>query len=165
MQRPLKPVMKWTAPLVGVREIPPYTGVGYGHTSWGHSAYQGAHATHYEEHALADVTLLAPVARPRAIFGIGLNYAKHAAESGMQPPAEPVLLRLVAGRAHAHRAPGGVREGEVDEGLDIAEIAEIREIERELHSGPPCLVRPGARVPVEGHQRRGSRRSTVPPGR
>jgi alanine racemase len=32
MQRPLKPVMKWTAPLVGVREIPPYTGVGYGHT-------------------------------------------------------------------------------------------------------------------------------------
>jgi alanine racemase len=30
--RPLKPVMKWTAPLVGVREIPPYTGVGYGHT-------------------------------------------------------------------------------------------------------------------------------------
>ena len=32
MQRPLKPAMKWTAPLVGVREIPPYTGVGYGHT-------------------------------------------------------------------------------------------------------------------------------------
>jgi hypothetical protein len=30
-------------------------GVGYGHTSWGHSAYQGAHATHYEEHALADI--------------------------------------------------------------------------------------------------------------
>ncbi|HEV2295607.1 MAG TPA: alanine racemase [Tepidisphaeraceae bacterium] len=32
MHRPLKPVMKWTAPLVGIREIPPYTGVGYGHT-------------------------------------------------------------------------------------------------------------------------------------
>ena len=32
LERPLKPVMKWTAPLVGVREIPPYTGVGYGHT-------------------------------------------------------------------------------------------------------------------------------------
>ncbi|MGB7158924.1 MAG: alanine racemase [Tepidisphaeraceae bacterium] len=32
MDRPLRPVMRWTAPLVGVREIPPYTGVGYGHT-------------------------------------------------------------------------------------------------------------------------------------
>jgi alanine racemase len=32
IDRPLKPVMRWTAPLVGIREIPPYTGVGYGHT-------------------------------------------------------------------------------------------------------------------------------------
>jgi alanine racemase len=32
MDRKLKPVMKWTAPLVGIREIPPGTGVGYGHT-------------------------------------------------------------------------------------------------------------------------------------
>ncbi len=32
LDRPLRPVMKWTAPLVGVREIPPGTGVGYGHT-------------------------------------------------------------------------------------------------------------------------------------
>ena len=32
LDRPLKPVMKWTAPLVGVREIPAGTGVGYGHT-------------------------------------------------------------------------------------------------------------------------------------
>ena len=36
---------------------------------------------------LADVTLLAPVARPRAIFGIGLNYAKHAAETGKSRPS------------------------------------------------------------------------------
>ena len=28
----LRPAMKWTAPLVGIREIPPYTGVGYGQT-------------------------------------------------------------------------------------------------------------------------------------
>jgi len=33
-----------------------------------------------EAFALADVTLLAPVPRPRAIFGIGLNYAAHARE-------------------------------------------------------------------------------------
>ena len=45
-----------------------------------------------EEHALADVTLLAPVPRPRAIFGIGLNYAKHAAETGMEPPEVPMVF-------------------------------------------------------------------------
>ena len=36
--------------------------------------------------------LLAPVERPRAIFGIGLNYADHAAESGMPIPKEPILF-------------------------------------------------------------------------
>jgi acylpyruvate hydrolase len=39
---------------------------------------------------LADVTLLAPVPRPRAIFGIGLNYAAHAAESGKELPEFPI---------------------------------------------------------------------------
>jgi acylpyruvate hydrolase len=45
-----------------------------------------------EEHALADVTLLAPVARPRAIFGIGLNYAAHAAETGKDLPEQPMVF-------------------------------------------------------------------------
>jgi len=43
------------------------------------------------EHALADVTLLAPV-RPRAIFGIGLNYAAHAAEQGADLPEQPMVF-------------------------------------------------------------------------
>jgi acylpyruvate hydrolase len=44
---------------------------------------------------LADVTLLAPVPKPRAIFGIGLNYAAHAAEGGRDLPDEPmVFLKL-----------------------------------------------------------------------
>ena len=43
-------------------------------------------------HALADVTLLAPVARPRAIFGIGLNYAAHAAEQGKELPDAPIVF-------------------------------------------------------------------------
>jgi 2-keto-4-pentenoate hydratase/2-oxohepta-3-ene-1,7-dioic acid hydratase in catechol pathway len=42
--------------------------------------------------ALADVALLAPVPRPRAIFGIGLNYASHAAEQGAQPPERPIVF-------------------------------------------------------------------------
>jgi 2-keto-4-pentenoate hydratase/2-oxohepta-3-ene-1,7-dioic acid hydratase in catechol pathway len=46
-------------------------------------------------HDLAAVTLLAPVAKPRAIFGIGLNYAAHAAETGAELPEAPmVFLKL-----------------------------------------------------------------------
>src|SRR5215211_7600749 len=45
-----------------------------------------------EELALADVTLLAPVPRPRAIFGIGLNYAAHARETGKEPPEAPIVF-------------------------------------------------------------------------
>src|SRR5215207_4024213 len=48
-----------------------------------------------EAHPLADVTLLAPVPQPRAIFGIGLNYAAHAAETGAELPEAPmVFLKL-----------------------------------------------------------------------
>jgi acylpyruvate hydrolase len=43
-------------------------------------------------HALADVRLLAPVPRPRAIFGIGLNYAAHAAETGRDRPERPIVF-------------------------------------------------------------------------
>jgi 2-keto-4-pentenoate hydratase/2-oxohepta-3-ene-1,7-dioic acid hydratase in catechol pathway len=45
-----------------------------------------------EQHALADVTLLAPVPRPRAIFGVGHNYAAHVAEQGATPPERPVIF-------------------------------------------------------------------------
>jgi 2-keto-4-pentenoate hydratase/2-oxohepta-3-ene-1,7-dioic acid hydratase in catechol pathway len=43
-------------------------------------------------HALADVTLLAPVPRPRAIFGVGLNYAAHARETGRDLPQAPIVF-------------------------------------------------------------------------
>ncbi|HTC59167.1 MAG TPA: fumarylacetoacetate hydrolase family protein [Solirubrobacteraceae bacterium] len=42
--------------------------------------------------ALADVTLLAPVPEPRAIFGIGLNYADHIAETGGTAPETPLVF-------------------------------------------------------------------------
>ena len=38
------------------------------------------------------VRLGAPLARPSKIICVGLNYAKHAEESGMEPPKEPVLF-------------------------------------------------------------------------
>src|SRR4051794_25485501 len=54
--------------------------------------------------ALADVTLLAPVPRPRAIFGIGLNYAAHARETGQELPEAPIVfMKLPSSSA----APGG----------------------------------------------------------
>jgi 2-keto-4-pentenoate hydratase/2-oxohepta-3-ene-1,7-dioic acid hydratase in catechol pathway len=34
----------------------------------------------------------APIARPSAIYGIGLNYRDHAAEAGMELPSEPIVF-------------------------------------------------------------------------
>ena len=49
-----------------------------------------------DPYKLADVTLLAPVPRPRAIFGIGLNYAAHAAEQGSGAAGVPDRLHEAA---------------------------------------------------------------------
>jgi 2-keto-4-pentenoate hydratase/2-oxohepta-3-ene-1,7-dioic acid hydratase in catechol pathway len=67
-------------------------------------------------YALADVTLLAPVPRPRCIFGIGLNYAAHAAEQGSEPPERPIVFMKLPSSA---APPGGpIRCPEVVERLD-----------------------------------------------
>jgi acylpyruvate hydrolase len=54
---------------------------------------------------LAEVTLLAPVPRPRAIFGIGLNYADHVREMGGEPPPAPVVFMKLPDSAAAPNAP------------------------------------------------------------
>ena len=41
---------------------------------------------------IADYRIGSPVARPTKVICVGLNYAKHAIESGMTPPAEPVIF-------------------------------------------------------------------------
>ena len=46
--------------------------------------------------ALSEVRLLAPVPRPGAIYGIGLNYADHIAETGGQRPEVPIVFVKVA---------------------------------------------------------------------
>ena len=40
----------------------------------------------------SELTLAPAIARPSKIICIGLNYAAHAAEGGLEPPAEPVLF-------------------------------------------------------------------------
>lgn len=54
---------------------------------------------------LEEVTLLAPIPRPRAIFGIGLNYADHVAETGGEPPERPVVFLKLPSSAAAPFAP------------------------------------------------------------
>jgi 2-keto-4-pentenoate hydratase/2-oxohepta-3-ene-1,7-dioic acid hydratase in catechol pathway len=56
-------------------------------------------------HALADVELLAPVPRPRAIFGIGRNYAAHAAELGSELPTVPLVFMKLPSSSVAPAGP------------------------------------------------------------
>jgi 2-keto-4-pentenoate hydratase/2-oxohepta-3-ene-1,7-dioic acid hydratase in catechol pathway len=55
--------------------------------------------------SLAEVTLLAPVPTPRAIFGIGLNYADHVREMGGEPPERPVVFMKLPASAAPPNAP------------------------------------------------------------
>jgi 2-keto-4-pentenoate hydratase/2-oxohepta-3-ene-1,7-dioic acid hydratase in catechol pathway len=41
---------------------------------------------------LADVVLGPPVPRPQKVFGVGLNYASHAAETGRESPDSPLVF-------------------------------------------------------------------------
>ena len=59
-----------------------------------HGAVEGEQVIdrqHDDEYALDDVRLLAPV-QPRKFLAIGLNYADHIAESGMQAPEFPIFF-------------------------------------------------------------------------
>lgn len=56
-------------------------------------------------HALASVTLEAPIQRPGKILAIGLNYADHIAESGMETPKEQVWFTKLPTSVNAPFAP------------------------------------------------------------
>lgn len=55
--------------------------------------------------ALDEVTLLAPVPTPRAIFGIGLNYADHVRETGGETPERPIVFMKLPSSAAPPNAP------------------------------------------------------------
>jgi acylpyruvate hydrolase len=55
--------------------------------------------------ALEEVTLLAPVPTPRAIFGIGLNYADHVRETGGETPERPLVFTKLPSSAAPPNAP------------------------------------------------------------
>lgn len=49
--------------------------------------------------ALDGVTLLAPLPEPRVLYGVGLNYAGHAAEQGAELPSAPIIFTMQPGSA------------------------------------------------------------------
>ncbi|QDU78695.1 Ureidoglycolate lyase [Polystyrenella longa] len=50
----------------------------------------------------SQVKLLAPIPNPQKVMCIGLNYADHAKESGVEPPEEPVLFNKFPTAVAAH---------------------------------------------------------------
>ncbi len=65
---------------------------------------------------LSEVTLLAPMPTPRAIYGIGLNYAEHARETGAEGPERPIVFTKVPGSVAPPEGP--IRCPEVVRRLD-----------------------------------------------
>ncbi|MHB8899562.1 MAG: fumarylacetoacetate hydrolase family protein [Thermoguttaceae bacterium] len=49
-----------------------------------------------------DLQLLPPVSHPEKVVCVGVNYADHAAESGMKPPSEPVIFNKFPTTLRAH---------------------------------------------------------------
>jgi 2-keto-4-pentenoate hydratase/2-oxohepta-3-ene-1,7-dioic acid hydratase in catechol pathway len=65
---------------------------------------------------LSEVTLLAPVPDPGTVYAIGMNYAKHIAEMGMERPEVPVVFVKVRGSVAPPSGP--IRCPEVVRRLD-----------------------------------------------
>jgi 2-keto-4-pentenoate hydratase/2-oxohepta-3-ene-1,7-dioic acid hydratase in catechol pathway len=63
-----------------------------------------------ESWPLADVRLLAPIAQPRAIFCIGLNYRQHAIETGNELPEVPIVFLKLPSSSTAPNDPVHVPE-------------------------------------------------------
>lgn len=88
-----------------------------------------AEGTLPELEGAAGLRVGAPIARPQAVLCIGQNYAAHAAESGAQPPVEPILFfkhpNTVVGPFDDVVVPPGARtvDWEVELGVVIGERA------------------------------------------
>ena len=71
----------------------------------------------------------APIARPSAIICIGMNYAAHAAETGAQPPAQPIIFLKTPNSLAGPNDPVAIPRGsnktdwEVELGIVIGERA------------------------------------------
>jgi len=82
------------------------------------------------------VKLLAPVPNPQKVICVGLNYADHAAESGMQPPPEPVLFSKFPSAIIGHGQP-----------IALPLVSQQVDYEAELVA---IIGRRGRNIPVNG---------------
>jgi 2-keto-4-pentenoate hydratase/2-oxohepta-3-ene-1,7-dioic acid hydratase in catechol pathway len=55
--------------------------------------------------AAESVPLVAPIPSPEKVICVGVNYADHARESGMEPPPEPVIFSKFPSAVRAHGDP------------------------------------------------------------
>jgi acylpyruvate hydrolase len=98
-----------------VRAFAPGTSVADILAGWPARAEEVA-PTNQKEWGVSDVTLLPPVPEPPTVYAIGLNYAKHVAETGGNEPESPMVFVKVRGSV---APPGGpVRCPEVVRRLD-----------------------------------------------
>ena len=70
------------------------------------------------------ITLLAPVPMPGKVICIGLNYADHAAESGMEPPTSPLAFSKFSSNVIGPDAPVPMPLGESETDYE-AELAVV----------------------------------------
>ena len=64
-----------------------------------------AHNRGVEQQSFLEGEMLAPIPDPQKILCIGLNYADHAAESGVEPPSEPVCFSKFGNTITGPNAP------------------------------------------------------------
>ena len=70
-----------------------------------------------------DVAELGPVTpRPPQVFAVGLNYADHAAESGMELPTEPVVFTKYASSLTGPRGDIALTGGNVDWEVELVAV-------------------------------------------
>ncbi|PLT30638.1 fumarylacetoacetate hydrolase family protein [Peribacillus deserti] len=73
---------------------------------------------------LSDVKILAPIPSPEKIICVGLNYIDHCKETGMEPPASPVIFskyaNAITGHNEAVKIP--VNSNEVDFEAELAVV-------------------------------------------
>jgi 2-keto-4-pentenoate hydratase/2-oxohepta-3-ene-1,7-dioic acid hydratase in catechol pathway len=84
---------------------------------------------------LQDAKLLPPVSHPEKVICVGVNYADHAAESGMEPPCEPVIFNKFPTTLRAHEdeivLPGLSSEVDYEAELVVVIGAGGRDIKKE----------------------------------
>lgn len=110
---------------------------------------EGLQRVHACENALptlrwTDLRLLPPVTHPEKVICVGVNYADHAAESGMKPPSEPVIFNKFPTtlRAHGDEIMLPVSSREVDYEAELVVV---------IGTGGKAIQRERAREHVAGY--------------